>query len=71
MSGLPDPRVLQEYETIQRGFSRELLSMAQKEQRFRHLSTYIGQILGLIVALSFWQRPRTWCPLATTSQVVS
>jgi uncharacterized membrane protein len=53
MSSLPDPHVLQAYEAVQPGFSSALLLMAQKEQRFRHLTTYTGQILGLIIALSF------------------
>lgn len=53
MSNLPNPRALQAYERVQPGFSHELLLMAQKEQRFRHFTTYIGQIFGLIIAISF------------------
>ena len=53
MSGLPSPQDLRAYEAVRPGFAKSLLLMAQREQRFRHITTYIGQIFGLIITILF------------------
>lgn len=53
MSSLPNPGDLQKYEQVTPGFGERLVTMAEREQRFRHRVAAYGQIIGLIIALSF------------------
>ena len=41
---LPDPQELREYKSIDKSLPGKIIKMAEKEQRFRHFATYLGQI---------------------------
>jgi len=40
---LPDPQELREYKSIDKSLPGKIIKMAEKEQRFRHFATYLGQ----------------------------
>jgi len=53
MTPIPNPRDLAKYESVHEGFGDRMVAMAEREQRFRHLSAFVGQMLGVVVALAF------------------
>ncbi len=48
---LPSPEELQKYKEIHKSFPERIIKMAEKEQRFRHVSTFLGQINFLILVI--------------------
>ena len=48
---LPDPLTLKEYGKVYKNAPQDIVKMAQKEQSFRHISTYIGQFSALTIGL--------------------
>ena len=48
---LPDPSTLKEYGKVYKNAPQDIIKMAQKEQKFRHLSTYLGQLSALFIGL--------------------
>ena len=40
-----------DYKKIDKNAPREIIEMAKKEQKFRHFSTYFGQISALIIGI--------------------
>jgi hypothetical protein len=48
---LPDPQTLKEYAKIYRPAPEKIFNMAEKEQKFRHISTYLGQGSALVIGL--------------------
>ncbi len=42
---LPDPNEMKGYQEIDPNFPKQIITMAEKEQHFRHISTYIGMII--------------------------
>ena len=43
---IPPPEILKGYKEIDPSFPERIFKMAEKEQRFRHISFYSGQVLG-------------------------
>lgn len=63
--GLPNPEQLQAYEAVLAGSATRIIDMFEREQAHRHawelralrihqLSTYLGQVLGFMVALAIF-----------------
>ena len=50
-SPLPPPEVLEKYAEIDPSLPDRLVKMIEKEQKHRHLITFLGQIFGLVVVL--------------------
>ena len=48
---LPDPQTSKEYSKIYRSAPDKIFNMAEKEQKFRHMSTYIGQGSALVIGI--------------------
>jgi uncharacterized membrane protein len=48
---LSHPKILEGYKKIDKNAPREIIEMAKKEQKFRHFSTYFGQISALIIGI--------------------
>jgi len=48
---LPDPLTLKEYGKVYRNAPQDIVKMAQKEQSFRHISTYFGQFSALAIGM--------------------
>jgi len=48
---LPHPEILEGYKKIDKNAPKEIIEMAKKEQKFRHFSTYFGQISALIIGI--------------------
>ena len=48
---LPHPEILEKYRKIDENLPKEILNMAKKEQKFRHLSTYLGQISAFVIGI--------------------
>ena len=48
---VPDPQTLKLYKQIHKQAPEIIFNMAQKEQRFRHFSTYFGQTSALLIGL--------------------
>ena len=48
---LPDPQTLKDYSKIYRPAPEKIFKMAEKEQKFRHISTYLGQGSALVIGL--------------------
>jgi uncharacterized membrane protein len=48
---LPDPLTLKEYGKVYKNAPQDIVKMAQKEQNFRHTSTYVGQISALLIGM--------------------
>ncbi len=49
---LPDPITLKEYGKVYKNAPQDIVKMAQKEQNFRHSSTYLGQFSALAIGIS-------------------
>jgi uncharacterized membrane protein len=47
----PPPDELRQLKQIDKSFPNRIIAMAEKEQRFRHTSTYIGQINFILLVL--------------------
>ena len=50
-SPLPPPEVLEKYKEIDPSLPDRLVKMIEREQRHRHLITFLGEIFGFIVVL--------------------
>ncbi len=48
---LPDPSTLKEYGKVYKSAPQDIVKMAQKEQSFRHISTYFGQFSALAIGV--------------------
>ena len=48
---LPHPKILEEYKNIDSNLPKEIIEMAKKEQKFRHTSTFLGQISALTIGI--------------------
>ncbi|SKB59520.1 DUF2335 domain-containing protein [Malaciobacter marinus] len=48
---LPDPLTLKEYGKVYKNAPQDIVKMAQKEQNFRHISTYFGQFSALAIGM--------------------
>lgn len=48
---LPPPEILERYGEIDPSFPERIFHMAEKEQKFRHRSYYIGQIMALVIVI--------------------
>jgi len=48
---LPHPKILEGYKKIDKNAPKEIIEMAKREQKFRHSSTYFGQISALIIGI--------------------
>ena len=48
---IPDPQELQEYKQIGEKLPDRIIKMAEKEQKFRHIATYIGQSQFIFLVL--------------------
>ena len=46
---LPDPQELREYKNIDKSLPNRIVKMAEKEQKFRHIATYFGQMNFIIL----------------------
>jgi len=49
---LPDPDEMRGYKSIDKTFPSRIMAMAEREQKFRHIATYLGQI-GFWVLAAF------------------
>ena len=45
------PKILEEYKKIDKNLPKEIIEMAKKEQKFRHISTFLGQFSALIIGI--------------------
>lgn len=48
---IPDPETLKQYKAIYKNAPEVIFNMANNEQSFRHVSTYLGQISALLIGL--------------------
>ena len=48
---IPDPETLKQYKQIDKNAPDIIFGMAQKEQSFRHMSTYFGQFSALLIGI--------------------
>ena len=48
---IPDPETLKQYKQIYKNAPEIIFGMAKKEQGFRHISTYLGQISALLIGI--------------------
>ena len=48
---LPDPQELREYKNIDKTLPDRIVKMAEREQTFRHIATYFGQIQFIALVL--------------------
>jgi len=48
---IPDPETLKQYKQIYKAAPDIIFKMATREQSFRHLSTYMGQISAFLIGL--------------------
>ncbi len=48
---LPDPETLKEYNEAYSNAAQDIVLMAKNEQKFRHISTYLGQFSALIIGI--------------------
>ena len=48
---IPHPKILQEYKKLDKNLPKEIIEMAKKEQKFRHISTFLGQFSALIIGI--------------------
>lgn len=48
---IPPPEILKGYKEIDPSFPERIFKMAEKEQRFRHISFYSGQVLGFFITI--------------------
>ena len=48
---LPHPKILEGYKKIDKNAPKEIIEIAKREQKFRHSSTYFGQISALIIGI--------------------
>ncbi len=49
---LPDPLELEAYKKIDKTFPERIMKMAESEQRFRHIATFVGQANFIILVLA-------------------
>jgi uncharacterized membrane protein len=49
---IPPPEELEGYKKIDPSFPERIIRMAEKEQKFRHHSYYLGQFFAFIIALA-------------------
>jgi len=48
---VPDPETLKEYKQVYKPAPEIIFGMAKKEQSFRHISTYMGQISAFLIGI--------------------
>ena len=48
---IPHPKILEEYKKIDKNLPKEIIEMAKKEQKFRHISTFLGQFSALTIGI--------------------
>ena len=48
---IPHPKILEAYKKIDKNLPKEIIEMAKKEQKFRHISTFLGQFSALIIGI--------------------
>ncbi len=49
---IPDPETLKAYKSIYKNAPEIIFNMATKEQRFRHMSTFLGQLSAFLIGMS-------------------
>jgi len=49
---LPSPETLERYGKIDPSFPERIVRMAEREQQFRHMSYYIGQLFAAIIVIA-------------------
>ena len=50
-SPLPPPEVLEKYAKIDRSFPERIMRLVEKEQKHRHLITFLGELFGFVVVI--------------------
>jgi len=53
MATFPSVEWIERCEKVDPGYVDRVLRMAEREQKFRHIQTYVGQVFGLVVAFAF------------------
>ena len=48
---IPHPKILEAYKKIDKDLPKQIIEMAKKEQKFRHISTFLGQFSALIIGI--------------------
>ena len=50
-SPLPSPQEMKEYDKVYKGMAKDIVNMASSEQKHRHRTMFVGQIIPLTVAI--------------------